>query len=95
MDDAIKTAVQRVLRSAGRPMQLKVIDRELPNHNRYDLRDALDELQDEGVVERLRGKGFRLAGPESTKRDQVRRGVIHVNPRGFGFVRTAEIGRAH
>lgn len=70
-------------------MQLKVLDRELPDHNRYDLRDALDELQDEGVVERVRGKGFRLAGSGSTKRDQVRRGVIHVHPRGFGFVRTA------
>lgn len=81
-------AVLEVLRSEGRAMHAAAIQKVL-GVDRATLREALDDLIYDGLVVPRPGQRFRLAKEAARPHDEVVEGSLYVNPRGFGFVKTA------
>jgi ribonuclease R len=80
-------AVLELLRDAGRPLHLAEIASRLEVRDRAALRSALDDLVYDGLVSPRAGQRFTTAAGARERRDERLEGSVHVNPRGFAFVR--------
>ncbi|HZO15252.1 MAG TPA: ribonuclease R [Polyangiaceae bacterium] len=83
---ALSHAIVDLLGSAKRAMHVAEIGQRLAVGDRARLRDALDALVDDGIVLPQAGQRFRLS-PGARPAVAPVEGMIHVNPKGFAFVR--------
>jgi ribonuclease R len=84
---ALSHAVVDLLSDSRRPLHVAEIATQLGVGDRHVLREVLDDLVSDGVVLARAGQRFRLA-PGARPREAREEGIVHVNPKGFAFVRT-------
>ncbi|MFO0590623.1 MAG: VacB/RNase II family 3'-5' exoribonuclease [Polyangiaceae bacterium] len=80
-----------ILATAGRPLHSQEIAARLGIEigAQQALQRLLDDLAFDGSIVPLAGQKFRLDRKQIERRDSSIEGVLHVNPRGFGFVASA------
>jgi ribonuclease R len=80
-------AIIELLADSGRAMHVAAIQTELGDPDYRILVEALDDLVYDGLVSARPGRRYKIAA--SALSDDKLDGSLYVNPRGFGFVRTA------
>jgi ribonuclease R len=82
-------AVLELLQDMGRPLHVAEIATRLSVRDRGALRSAIDDLVFDGLVAPRPGQRYTAAAGARERRDERLEGTVHVNPRGFAFVRVA------
>lgn len=83
-------AVLELLGDARRPMHPAEIAGELEVHDAHALNTVLDALTYDGLLTQ-QGRRYRLAASSRIARNQEVEGRLHMNQRGFGFVKLPSI----